>query len=268
MTTSRGNTSMQARSTQRNSRLWLLIGSAIFMLALAISVSIALETDRAEAKFFYKGSNAFVAGQTLDPSDGHPVDPITVIFTGGGAQHYDTQYGGNIYNAIQASIPLNNGVPMNIFPCNPDQALWYKAYTPGGNAIRFAWRHDQFETDTPDNTDLNMSNSPQCLTQNHIRIWDDYDYSRWSGVGRNAWAVGTMHHEHRDSDGHHVKDRAFEQQAWYLGAEMHKHLGWCMDYKWKMLAGSMHKAGASGLEYSDGYLTKISDPRDGACAPG
>jgi hypothetical protein len=239
---------------QRNKRMVLAFSLCLFMIG---------GVQQASASVFYKPGKPFFTAYTRKVEHiGEKVDPITVVFNGGGA-YYDLA---TIRDAIHSDFHTNTGYPMEQYACNPDQYLWYQYYNGQGDHLYYSWHNDHFDQSTPDLTDLNMSDSPNCQEQNHTRIWDDYDYSREFGVAKNKWAVGTIHHEHRDSNGIHQKDRTFEQQASNLGYMLKTYGGWCDDKRWAPLPGSFSPK-SSGVNYSDGWLTRLSVPGV-ACAAG
>ena len=198
---------------------------------------------------------------------GGPIDPITVAFEGGGT-YYNLPY---IQGQLHANFHAGDGGVMDTYGCNGDQGLFYRYWPAGGGPVLYAIKGSQVTANYPDATDLNMSTSPDCITQNHIRIWDDYDHWFVFGGQRNKWAVGSIHHETRCSFSvnpdinvdlpigcslGHERDRDFEQQARNLGWMLRVYGGWCVDKKWIPLPGS---AGPQGtLDYSDGYLTRLS----------
>jgi hypothetical protein len=227
-----------------------------------------VDTDHNNKEFF-KPQTYNLPGTCFRASCSGPIDPITVAFEGGG-QYYSLSF---IQSQLQANFHASDGATMGVHGCNGDQGLFYRYWPVGSGPVLYAIKDGGVKANYSDATDLNMSTSPDCITQNHIRIWDDYDHQFVFGGARNKWAVGSIHHETRcaNSPGPnpqielpfgcslgHQRDRSFEQQARNLGYELRAYGGWCVDKKWIPLPGSLQPGGDNGFDYSDGYLTRLS----------
>lgn len=201
--------------------------------ALTLGLLLAMVGASYASAGVKKGSDWYFRGSTYrDKAVKQRVDPVSLLFLGGGGDVTSFRVGSHLVNdwtagSMQPTPPV----------CRSNQYMRWR-HLPGGDV---------------DKTDISYNTSRTCKRQFHFRGWDDYEHSTGTGHVRFQWLVGGIHHENRGafSLGHHI-DRDWDLVRYEAVKAMKRH---CSYLAWRFHPGAAREYQGIG---NTGYIARIS----------
>lgn len=166
---------------------------ALFAVSLGAPLSAAAHTREGKRPYWRMFTHKNQGG-----SPGKSLDPITIMWTRGPLAETTTQ---DHVKSVVSDYWTHGNFTFGQ-ACLLQSKLGRRITDSSTQIAIFPARPGNFDPgDAPDETDYQGSTSPTCLSQWHMRFWDDVEHWQLTGgsgtshVAAYQWAVSGVHHD-------------------------------------------------------------------------